>query len=91
VTFPGLTKRQSQVAVLIHRGWTDKQIADALGVSVLTAKTHAQTLFDKLAIREPNPRVQLAVRVERWLTDSVLRERGNPDDCINTRAMLISA
>jgi hypothetical protein len=62
-----------------------------MGVSLTTAKSYVRDAFDRLGLAEPNPRVQLAVRVERSLTETLLLNRGFPQDCVNTLAMRYSA
>ena len=43
-----LTRRQSEVLVLIARGKTTREIAFALGISVKTVETHRLQLMDRL-------------------------------------------
>lgn len=44
---PALTPRQQEVARLVLRGLTDAQIADALGVSPYTVRTHLERIFER--------------------------------------------
>jgi non-specific serine/threonine protein kinase len=53
-----LTARERQVAGLIGRGMTSREIAQALIISVKTADTHADRLRDKLGLRS---RAEIAV------------------------------
>ena len=46
-----LTARQAQVALLLAEGLTDKQVAARLGVSVNTARRHAEGLLRKLGVK----------------------------------------
>jgi len=45
-----LTARQSQVAELVCRGFTNAEIGNALGISLDTAKKHILCAFDRLGI-----------------------------------------
>jgi DNA-binding NarL/FixJ family response regulator len=46
-----LTKREREVLMLVARGKTDHEIAEALSLSETTAKTHLQRVFSKLGVR----------------------------------------
>jgi DNA-binding CsgD family transcriptional regulator len=45
-----LTPRQTEVARMMLRGLTDKQIAQELGISLHTARRHAETVLDRLGV-----------------------------------------
>ena len=47
----GLTRREREVAYLLARGDTDRQIADALFVGVGTVGVHVHNILRKLALR----------------------------------------
>lgn len=56
---PGLTARQCQVIDLLAKGLTNKEIAQELGISVSTTKTHVANAFKHLGVssrRELLPR-----------------------------------
>jgi len=53
-----LTPREREVLALVGRGLSNREIADELVLSPLTAKTHVARLFTKLAARD---RAQLVV------------------------------
>lgn len=57
---PHVTGRETQVAHLVAEGLEDMEIADRLGVSYQTVKTHVKSLLRKLAVRN---RVELAAVV----------------------------
>jgi DNA-binding CsgD family transcriptional regulator/tetratricopeptide (TPR) repeat protein len=57
----GLTARERQVAVLVSKGLTNREIADALFVSHDTARTHLTNIYGKLGL---DSRAQLAVWVK---------------------------
>lgn len=56
--FGGLTEREREVAVLIARGKSNREIADELIVSYRTVETHVGTILSKLAF---SSRAQIAV------------------------------
>ncbi|WP_283134530.1 ATP-binding protein [Rhizohabitans arisaemae] len=57
-----LTKRESQVAVLVSEGHTNRQIAQRLGVSDKTVEAHLARVFGKLGV---DSRASVAVLVAR--------------------------
>lgn len=69
VARPGsLTEREMEVASLVGRGLSNREIADRLVVSVRTAEAHITHVLTKLGLRS---RAQLAV----WASDhGLLRE-----------------
>jgi non-specific serine/threonine protein kinase len=58
----GLTRRERQVAGLVARGLTNKEIAAELVISPRTAETHVQQVLTKLGFHS-------RARVASWLTD----------------------
>ncbi|MEU4107257.1 MULTISPECIES: response regulator transcription factor [unclassified Streptomyces] len=54
----GLSERERQVLALVARGLNNPEIADALGLSPLTAKTHVSRMMGKLGARD---RAQLVI------------------------------
>lgn len=46
-----LSRRELQVLTLIADGFTNKQIADELGISVRTVETHRERLMRKLNVQ----------------------------------------
>jgi DNA-binding CsgD family transcriptional regulator/tetratricopeptide (TPR) repeat protein len=55
----GLTARESDVLTLVARGFTNREIADALVISVKTASVHVSHILSKLGV--PNRREAAAV------------------------------
>ena len=53
----GLTGREEEVAVLVARGLTNRQVAARLGISEHTARTHVGKILKKLDLHS---RAQLA-------------------------------
>jgi DNA-binding NarL/FixJ family response regulator len=54
----GLSERERQVLALVARGLNNSEIADTLGLSPLTAKTHVSRIMGKLGARD---RAQLVI------------------------------
>jgi predicted ATPase/DNA-binding CsgD family transcriptional regulator len=65
-----LTRRERDVAALIARGLTNREIADALVISEMTADSHVSHILRKLGFRS---RVQVA----RWAVERGLRSSGD--------------
>ncbi len=55
-----LSKRENAIASLVARGAGNKEIADALSISVKTVKTHLTNMFKKLGV---SSRLQLAIAI----------------------------
>jgi DNA-binding CsgD family transcriptional regulator len=51
-TAPTLTRRQTEVLQLVAEGYSTKQIAGLLAISIKTIEKHRQTLMEKLDIHE---------------------------------------
>jgi predicted ATPase/DNA-binding CsgD family transcriptional regulator len=68
-----LSPREQQVAVLLGRGLTNKQIAADLVVSPATVRSHVEHILDKLNLRS---RAQIAV----WASQQGLLAGENPAD-----------
>ena len=47
-----LTKRENEIFMLLVEGYTHKQIAETLEISISTVKTHVENLYDKLNIHD---------------------------------------
>ena len=62
-----LSRREREVAVLLARGLTNRQIADELVISEWTADSHVRHILTKLGFRS---RVQVAA----WATEQGLLE-----------------
>lgn len=46
----GLTRRESEIAVFLLRGWSNGEIADALTIAETTVKKHVSNIYQKLEI-----------------------------------------
>jgi DNA-binding NarL/FixJ family response regulator len=75
-----LSPRERQVAALIARGLTNRQIANELVISERTADGHVAHILNKLAL---NTRAQVAVG---WLSTTTRKQV--PVLGLSTRAML---
>ncbi len=57
-----LTTREHEVATLIARSYSSKQVAFRLGISVKTAENHRAALMHKLGVRDVAGLVRFAIR-----------------------------
>ena len=57
----GLTPREREVAALVARGYTNRQVAETLVITERTAETHLERIYTKLGL---HARAELAV----WAT-----------------------
>lgn len=46
-----LTAKQQQVCDLVVRGFSNKEIAEAVGISVRTVESHRDIVFNKTGVR----------------------------------------
>lgn len=60
----GLTDRELEVLKFTAEGMTDKEIADALHLSVPTIKTHLRNVYNKLQVRN---RVEATLKYKRMV------------------------
>jgi non-specific serine/threonine protein kinase len=75
---PGeLTRREREVAALVSRGLTDRDIAHALVISGHTAHTHVRNILGKLGVQS---RVQIAA----WAVEEGLSAERNQSPTKNT-------
>jgi len=58
-----LTPREKQVLKLVAEGYTNKQVAEALGLAVKTVMAHRFNLTEKLGIHNRSKLIQFAIRV----------------------------
>ena len=68
-TFEGLTQREREVATLIARGKSNREIADSLVIAPRTIETHVSSILSKLGLTS---RAQIAV----WATKKGLSNDG---------------
>lgn len=61
IGFDGLTPREADVLKELVQGWTNKQIAQNLGVSEVTVKTHLIGLFRKIGAKNRADAVRIAL------------------------------
>lgn len=65
-TFEQLTKREIEVLTYLCMGLSDKEIAEALFVSVPTIKSHLRNIYPKLGVSKRSEAIALVNRVN-WL------------------------
>ena len=58
-----LTRRETQVLRLMAGGYSNRQIADALGASEGTIKNHATNMFQKLGVGDRTRAVLKAIEL----------------------------
>lgn len=47
----GLTHRQQEVSALLAKGWSNKEVGNALGISSRTVEDHRAAIYTKLGVR----------------------------------------
>ena len=57
-----LTDREKQVLRLVAMGQSNKEVADALGISVKTAMSHREHLMEKLRLRNRTDLIKFAIK-----------------------------
>ena len=57
-----LTDREKQVLRLVALGQSNKEVADALGISVKTAMSHREHLMEKLGLRNRTDLIKFAIK-----------------------------
>ena len=60
----GLTKRENEVFGLLAEGQTNREIADALVISEVTAKVHVRNVLRKLGVRNRTEAALMAARAQ---------------------------
>lgn len=70
-----LTPRQREVARLVLLGWTDRQIAQELGIAVNTVRDHLRKLFERLDIASRSEVVGCLFRDDRSPNPGAIDER----------------
>jgi DNA-binding NarL/FixJ family response regulator len=58
----GLSKRESEVLSYVARGYSDKEVADALGLSPATVRSYLKTIYGKLHVHS---RTQAILKTSR--------------------------
>jgi DNA-binding CsgD family transcriptional regulator len=58
----GLTRREHEVALLLARGLSNREVAEQLSISVKTAKNHVQRVLDKAGVHFAQPVCRLCAR-----------------------------
>lgn len=67
VTFDTLTRRELEIAAMLAGGWRNEEIADELGISAHTVRTHVQRVLGKLDVHH---RLGLAAKLPQQGTSS---------------------
>lgn len=69
-TYDRLSEREKQVLKLIAEGYTMKQIASSLTLSIKTVMTHRTNIMEKLVIHNRTELIKFAIRKGLIRTDS---------------------
>ena len=56
-----LSKRESEVLAYVARGYSDKEVADALGLSPATIRSYLKTIYGKLHVHSRTQAIIKAV------------------------------
>jgi DNA-binding NarL/FixJ family response regulator len=59
---PRLTAREREIVQLLAEGKSNKEVANALNISIKTAETHSTNIMNKLDLRSITELVRYAVR-----------------------------
>ena len=59
----GLTTREAEVLSLVARGFTDREIAEALVISIKTASVHVSHILGKLGVTNRREAAAVAHRL----------------------------
>jgi DNA-binding NarL/FixJ family response regulator len=54
-----LTSREEEVLVLLSRGFSNKEIADQMSVSIETVRSHLKRIYEKMHVRSRTEAVAL--------------------------------
>lgn len=60
--YDDLTPREREILTLIAEGFTNREIADKLVISIHTVQTHRQNLMDKLDLHNKSELIKYAIR-----------------------------
>src|SRR5204862_4184063 len=68
---PRLTPREYEIVALICRGMKNKQIADALSITIGTVKVHLMHIFEKTGVKD---RFELALEAHKLVGSNPVEE-----------------
>ena len=73
-----LTNREQQILTLIAQGFTNREIANRLSISVSTTENHIHHIYTKLQVSNRAQAVAYALQNIIGQTETKARNRGNP-------------
>ena len=73
-----LSEREAEVLVLVARGLSNEQIAEALHIAPTTAKRHLANIYQKIGVRSRSEAVRTAL-MEQWIGLSEITEAADGD------------
>ena len=62
-----LTRRETEVRDKLCLGWSNRQIADAMGISLRTVETYRANIFDKMKVRNAVELVRAVYHIEEMV------------------------
>lgn len=76
---PRLTPKELEVLQLVYEGKSNKDISEALGISLMTVKNHTKAIYTKMQVRSRSEAIVRSIELQlvcldRWLA-SACRER----------------
>jgi DNA-binding CsgD family transcriptional regulator len=80
-----LTRREEQVALLIVRGLSNKEVARELGLSNGTVKLHVHRIFQKTGVRNRYSLIQMGLMLVGSNSALLRRSLVDRDSAANTR------
>jgi DNA-binding NarL/FixJ family response regulator len=63
----GLTEREVEVLRCVTRGMSNKEVGEALGISLQTVQVHLRNIYGKLGVGDRTEAVAFAIR-EGWIS-----------------------
>lgn len=77
---PRLTKKELEVLQLIYEGNSNKDISDALAISLMTVKNHSKNIYTKMQVKSRSEAIVKGIELQlvcldRWLASACRRRQ----------------